>query len=106
MVAYEQRGERFVEVVRYASELDDFSTGYFNKFEEKNEFPGKMFKVEARRAYIADVPMDVEEAPEWELFGYFVALTNYHQVKKITFANVRKIIFDEAAIEPDDNYHR
>lgn len=100
-----KRGERFVEVVRFASELDDFATGYFNKFEQKNQFPGYMFKVESEKAFIAAVPIDEDEPPEWELFGYFVALTNYQAVKKITFANVRKIIFDEAAIEKDDNYH-
>lgn len=103
---YTKRGERFVEVVRFASELDDFATGYFNKFEEKNQFPGYWFKVEAEKAYIAKAPIDEDEAPEWELFGYFVALTNYQAIKKITFAKVRKIIFDEAAIEKDDNYHR
>ena len=100
-----KRGERFVEVVRFASELDDFATGYFNKFEQNQEFPAYWFKVEAQKAYIAPVSFDEDEAPEWELFGYFVALTNYQQIKKITFANVRKVIFDEAAIEMDDNYH-
>lgn len=99
-----KRKERFVEICRHASELQDVTSEYFLKLEEEREFPSYVFKTEANRAYIAKV-VDEEGSEEWEMFGYFVALTHYQRLKKVTFSRVRKIILDEGTIDPDDNYH-
>lgn len=100
-----KRGERFVEIVRYKSELKDFADGYFNKFVENQEFADYQFKVESARAYIAPLTQDGEKI-NWQLCGYFVALSEFQRKKKITFAKIRRIVFDECVIDKRDKYHR
>lgn len=95
---YMKRQTRFVEVVRTKNELDSVQRNYFGKLVQQDEFPGWSFKTEGGEAYMARTP-DEEESPEWELIGYFVALTNEQREKKRTFVNVRDIIFDEAIID-------
>ena len=92
-------GSRFVEIVRYKNELegeDAIQSGYFDKLVEKGEFPDHVFKVQGTKAYIAKAS---DEKPKWELIGYFVALSSMQKAKKRTFANVRKVIFDEFIID-------
>lgn len=98
-------GFRFVEVCRYKSQLSDVSAGYFDALIRKGLFPGHIFKTEGGRAYIAEKPAD-DEKPKWQLFGYFVALSDYQNIKKRTFANVKRIVLDEAIIERMDAHHR
>lgn len=103
---YIKRKERFVEIVRYKSELNDFSFGYFDKFVQNKEFKEYQFKTEGKRAYIARATLDEDEKPEWELCGYFVSLSEFQRKKRVTFADVRRIIFDECVIDKRDSYHR
>lgn len=89
---------RFCEIVRYKTQLKGeaaIQKGYFDKLVSKDEFPGYVFKTEGTRAYIAKAC----DKPKWELCGYFVALTEMQGTKQRTFANVKKVIFDEFVID-------
>lgn len=105
---YLNKGLRFVEIVRHAKELDGNDSiidGYFDKLEENAEFPQYMFKTSKHAGYIAKVPTNENESPQWEQCMYFVALTNEQDLKKKTYANVGNGIFDEAIIDRADRYH-
>lgn len=98
---YLKRKRRFVEVVRHKSELKTVGSGYFDKLQSNGEFPGIEFKYEGEKFYLRKA----ENAP-WELIGYIVALTDEQLIKKQTFADVKRFIFDEALIEHKDRYKR
>ena len=94
-------GSRFMEVVRYKELLKGESAiqyGYFDKLQLNNEFPGYQFKVNGTNAYIAKVPEDGKK-PEWQLIGYFTALSAMQQSKQRTFVDVKRVIFDEFIID-------
>ena len=98
-----EQNRTYVELVRYQNDIDGESgiaNGYFDKLQEKGEFPGYRFKVEKNRAYWSEADSD-----EWHLLIYFLAMTKHQQYKTNTFANVRFIIFDEFIIERVDRFH-
>ena len=86
--------------------LSGVSDGYFNRLAKLDEFKGYLFRTDTHSAYIAEKPDDKKEKPTWKLIGYFVALSDAQNLKKRTFDNVRRIIFDEAILERSDVYHR
>lgn len=96
-----KRKRRFVEVVRHKSELKTVGEGYFAKLESNNEFPGCEFKYEGQQFLVKRPGKDA-----FELMGYLVALTDEQLIKKQTFADVKRFIFDEALIEHKDRYKR
>lgn len=103
-------GSRFVEVVRFKNELSDVSDGYFNRVGNQAEFDGYVFRTDARYAWIAKKQVEQEDEDkkikyDWQLLGYFVALSDAQKKKKKTFDKVRRIIFDEAILERSDRYH-
>lgn len=102
-----KRGFRFVEVVRYKTELAAVADGYFNRLSEM--FPNYVFKTNAQYGYIAEAPKEIEgekaPKPQWKLLCYFCALTSGQLLKKRTYDKVRRIIFDESILEYDDRYH-
>lgn len=100
-----KRKYRFVEVCRTKDEAEDVSRDYHKKLVENGEYPGYLFKTDRTGAYIAPKPADEKEKPQWEQYGYFVAMTMFQRIKKKTFSRVRKIILDEAAIDSADKYH-
>lgn len=102
---YRKDGSRFVEVSRTKTEMREVCGGYFDRVGD--EFPDKVFKVETKRAYMADRPPEGERIPSgaWELIGYFVAMTELQTIKKRTFSKVRRIVMDEAILERIDRYH-
>lgn len=93
---------RFVEVCRYKNELISVANGYFSRVQ--NEYPDYLFKTNGTIAYIAKKPKE-KAKPEWEIIGYFVALSQAQQLKKQTFNNVKRICFDEAILDKNDRYH-
>lgn len=103
---YLKRKYRFVEVARTKTERDVLMREYFDRTGEA--YPDHEFKVEGKRAYIARKPEDGEKIAkdEWELIGYFVAMTELQLIKKLTFNRVKRIIMDEAIIERIDRYHK
>lgn len=101
---YIKHGYRFVELVRYKNELPGVTAGYFDRIESNQEFKGKVFSTNNNMAFIADKPEEGEK-PNWELCGYFLALSQAQQIKKRTFDNVKRIGFDEAILDKTDRFH-
>lgn len=95
---YLKRGLRFVEVCRTKAERKNVAPDYFGKLVEQEEFPGHVFKTDTGRAYIARKPEGAEK-PQWEVIGYFVALTEALVTKKKTYVNVDRLMFDEGIID-------
>lgn len=97
---YLKDGSRFVQLVRFKTDLAPVSCGYFDKLQESPnvEFPEHVFKTDAHTAYIAEHPADGEK-PEWKVIGYFGALSQMQQFKQRTFADVFRIVLDEAIID-------
>lgn len=94
---------RFVEITRHAQELAPLTENYYDRL--KREYPGYVFKCEKNQAYIAPRPNEGGK-PQWELLGYFVAMTQFQLIKKLTFNRVKRIFMDEAVLEKDDKNHR
>lgn len=100
-----KKGYRFVEICRTKAERQDVMNGYFDKIQHDGFFKEYVFKTEKDCGYIALKPKD-DEAPDWELITYFVALTAFQVEKRRTFTGMRRFIFDEAAIDRKDKYHK
>lgn len=90
-----KRGYRWVEICRHQKELPEVMQGYFERLSARDEFADIEFKTEGRRGY-----MRRPGAKEWTCINYFVALTDAQAAKKRTYMNVKRMIFDEALIEP------
>lgn len=88
-------GSRFAEICRYQKELGTIASGYFDKLAAREEFKNWEFKVEGRRGW-----MRKRETKEWHVICYFVALSEAQNAKKRTYTRIRRMIFDEALIEP------
>jgi len=98
---YIKRKWRFVELCRYKNELSLVADGYFNRLARDKDFEDYEFKTDARFAYMKE-----KDAKNWEIFGYFIAMTDAQKQKKRTFDNVRRILLDEAVLETNNVYHR
>lgn len=96
---------RFVEVTRTKTELQAVMHDYFAKV--GMEFPQYVYKYENARVYIANKP-DEKEKPQWDVIGYFCAMTQEQQIKKMSsaFVDVRRIVLDEAILDKHDRYHK
>lgn len=98
---YLRKGWRFVEVTRYREEMSPLMSNYFDRLQR--EFKHYTFKTENNMAWVAKKTSD---KPKWELCGYFVAMTQFQMIKKLTFNNVKRILLDECVLEKDDTHHR
>lgn len=103
---YIKKGFRFVEISRTKEERSQVEDGYFDKLQHDGFFKDHVFKVEKNQGFIARKPFDENETPDWELCVYFVALTAFQVEKRRTFTGMKRFIFDEAAIDSKDRYHR
>ena len=102
---YLKKGYRFVELVRYKNELDDFTPTYFQKIEENEEFPNYIFKTTKRHAYMTRKPENGDK-PDWQMIGYFGSISQAQSMKKWTFSKVRRVYLDEAVIDKRiDRWH-
>lgn len=99
-----KRKRRFVEVVRYKSELPDIARGYFDKLQVNGEFSEYEFKYELNSFYMRKVTDDNKN--KWDCIGYIIALTDEQLAKRMTFSRVKRFIFDEGLIEHKDRYKR
>lgn len=99
---------RFVEICRNKNQVSPVSAGYFDRIISNEEFPEYVFKTTPQKAYIAKRKDDEDDKKKivWHCIGYFVALTDAQLLKRTTFTNVRRIIFDEAIMDKRDRYHR
>lgn len=103
-------GSRFVEVVRFKTELSGVADGYFNRLQDLPDFEDYIFRTDARYGWIAKIPPKSDDEkkkpkPDWMLMTYFIALSDAQRMKKRTFDKVRRIIFDESVLESSDRYH-
>lgn len=101
---------RFVEVVRFKNELSSVSNGYFDRLLRTNKFKDYICRYDGHRAYIAKKPKGYDDADKkpklnWEVIGYFIAMTDAQKAKKTTFDNVKRVVLDEAVIDRSDRYH-
>lgn len=96
---YLKKRVRFVELCRTKEEMKSVQAGYFDKLQQEGFFTNCEFKCEKNQGFIST-------GQDWECICYFVALTDFQKSKKRTFANVRRVIFDEAVIDSRDRYHR
>lgn len=101
---YLKHGWRACEFTRYKSNLPGLTDSYFNKIQANNEFPDYIFKADKRYMYISKKPAPGDK-PDWEVMGYFVALSKHQDTKNESsrFFNVRRIKLDEAAIDKRKN---
>lgn len=115
---YISKGERFCELCRYANQMEDIEGEYVEKLQYKGFFTEYVFKTEKSCLFIAKKPetywvetksgesKEVADKPEWELCGYFAAMTQYITLKQRTFVNVCTIIVDEFILERESQYTR
>lgn len=113
---YLNNGERFVIVSRVEYHLPDIARDYFGALMKPNkqgEATSRLFRDRRftfrRKGYtlqMAEVPEDMWGEPgwkpqkiEWQIIAYLVALSNYQRYKELTYAGVRRVVFDEALIE-------
>lgn len=102
---YLKDGSRFFELTRYKNELSSFTSTYFNRIIDNNEFPEYDFKTDNKNAYIAK-RVGEGEKHNWELIGYFGAMTEAQQIKKRTYSKVKRLLLDEAVIDKRlDRFH-
>ena len=111
-------GERFCELCRYANQMEDIEGQYTEKLQYKGLFPDYVFKTEKHILYIAKRPepywvegkngesKEVTDKPEWQICGYFAAMTQYIVLKQRTFVNVHTIVVDEFILERESAYSR
>lgn len=88
------RGEQFIYLRRYKTELANRST-FFDDI--AHVFPDYGFRVMGSEAQMTREPY--EEKPKWETVGYFIALSNAQARKSVAFPRVTYILFDEFIIE-------
>ena len=84
-----KKGEQFVVVRRYKSELKETLSTFFNSMINNNEFPEHNFSVSGNKFLI-----------DGEVAGYGLVLSNSQNLKGSNFDLVKTVIFDEYAIEP------
>lgn len=94
----------FVEVCRYANEIESVSDGYFDKMQEQGFYTDYDFKVVKGVAYAREKGGEVNDS-DWGLIGYFCALTQAQTLKKKTFKRPKNILMDEAFLDFHDRYH-
>ena len=95
----------FAEVCRYANEIESVMDGYFDKLQAEGFFRDYEFKCFKNRAFARQLGGEVNDA-DWDLVGYFVALTQAQSLKKKTFIRPKNILLDEAFLDYRDQFHR
>lgn len=88
-----RRGEEFVYVRRFKTELKHVST-FFNDI--SGEFPDFEFRVAGRTA---SYRRRGDEEASWTTLGYFLALSSAATLKSVSYPKVTLMIFDEFIIE-------
>lgn len=104
---WKKDGSRFVEVTRFKDEIDDIFSNYFEKLQKNKEkcVEGLLFRYDKKHVYVAEKPEEGKK-PNWEIIGYFAALSQMQRTKKKTYVNVKRIVFDEAILDYTDRYHK
>lgn len=83
-----KKGEEFVYLRRYKTELKSSVPHFFDDIKEKNIFPGVKFEVKNNMFYI-----------DGKISGYALPLSTANILKSTSFAKVKTIMFDEFIID-------
>lgn len=94
---YLKTGEQFIYLRRYREELSAARRTFFADVSQ--EFPGIAFRENQGRAELCRNPTVPKKEQEWEVCGFFVALSVSQQAKSVSYHRVRTIIYDEFIIE-------
>ena len=105
---YIRRGKCFGELVRtkeFLTGSDKLQQGYFDKYYA--ELPDSkvcrdwLLTTMGKQAYIARRPEDSKQRPDWQTFGYFLALNDAEDIKRRSnsFLPTRRFLMDEALID-------
>lgn len=89
-----EKGEQFVYLRRFDSELEETAAEYFNDIVKNKEFPDAQITYSNGIYYVNE-----------QIAGYAMALTKAKDYKSISYPDVYTIIFDEFLIE-DNGYVR
>lgn len=107
---YLREGNRFVALSRNKTRIPKLATGFFDgilaktqdhKIREWIEEENPVFRVSLSRMQVGH-KLKNGKASDFTDMGYFVALSRKQEAKEETFVNVRRLVLDEAIIEPDE----
>lgn len=90
------KGEQFIYLRRYKSELSGRATFFADIH---HEFPEYNFRINGMRAEMILKADAKQKGARWTIIGFFVALSNAQSQKGVSFHDVTTIIFDEFIIE-------
>lgn len=93
------KGEQFVLLRRYKTELATARNSFFADIQVAGLFPDYDFKTMGMFALAAPVSTRDEKKRQWVTIGFFCALSLGLTYKGSSFPNVKTIIFDEFLIE-------
>lgn len=93
------KGEQFVLLRRYKTELATARNTFFADIQVAGLFPDYDFKTMGMYALASPVALRDEKKRPWTTIGFFCALSLGQTYKGSSFPNVKTIIFDEFLIE-------
>lgn len=113
---YRDNGERFSDIERHKDYIPNAAKNYFSgviagtkdvKLKAwLDDMNTPCFRL-ANSAYeMAPRLKNGKPSNKWETIGYFTGLSIKQDAKIRTYENVRRVIFDEAIIEPEDQRYR
>lgn len=88
------KGEEFVYIRRFKSDLHKSIPEFFEALIKNNEFEGHELTTKGSKFYV-----------DGKVSGYGIALTNAQSYKSTNFPNVKNIIFDEFIIETGQQHY-
>jgi hypothetical protein len=91
------RGNQFIYLRRYKTEMAPARNTFFTPFADK--FPRWDFRVVGNEAQCAPARTRDNKKRQWRTIGYFLVLSNAQTQKSVSYQHVRTIIFDEFIIE-------
>lgn len=112
---YIQRGERCVIVTRYRNAVKRVGGGYFEKVLSETEDKkicawrdarAQRWRTTEETVDVAFQDPETEKWGSWQTVGYLVWMSVKQDAKERSFNAVRRIVLDEAIIEPDDMRYR
>lgn len=108
--------ERFSTIVRHKDYISNISKNYFSGVcqytkDEKlkewlNDLNTPLFRLSNSAYEMAPRLKNGKPSNKWQTIGYFTGLAIKQDAKERTYENVRRIIYDEAIIEPEDLRYR
>jgi len=100
-----KKGEQFIYLRRYKTELQAAVDTFFADIVARNLFPEWDFKVHGKQAFMSPIHMRDDKKRQWTLIGYFIALSTAQNQKSVAFPLVTMIIYDEFIIEKNTMHY-